>query len=190
MPVLLPPPPEPDVAGVAVEVGMVAVVVSGDLECPGFGAVPDPDPDPEPDPVPAVGTGVERVAGVFGVAEVLGEGVELGLAVGVAVAVAVGVGVAVAVGVGVGVAVGVAVGVGVAVAVGVGVGAVIVAPFWSVREQAGWVIWLLSSVTAPLRARRRPSTVAPATAVIEVLASTLPMKLVAEPSVAEEPTCQ
>ena len=52
------------------------------------------------------------------------------------------------------------------------------------------VIVLLSSVVAALRARRRPSTVAPVWAVIAVSAKTLPLNVVVVPSVAELPTCQ
>jgi hypothetical protein len=49
---------------------------------------------------------------------------------------------------------------------------------------------LLSKVTAPLRARARPSTVAPVFRVIEVNAMMFPTKVVVVPSVADEPTCQ
>ena len=52
------------------------------------------------------------------------------------------------------------------------------------------VIVLLSSVTAPLRARSRPSTVAPVVTVIDVSAKMLPLNVVVVPSVAELPTCQ
>jgi hypothetical protein len=47
----------------------------------------------------------------------------------------------------------------------------------------------LSSVTAPLRARARPSTVAPLVTVIEVRARRLPVNTEPVPSVAELPTC-
>src|SRR6202158_3950723 len=49
---------------------------------------------------------------------------------------------------------------------------------------------LLSRVTAPLRARARPSTDAPVVTVIDVKARMLPLKAVPVPSVADEPTCQ
>jgi hypothetical protein len=49
---------------------------------------------------------------------------------------------------------------------------------------------LVSSVTAPLRASARPSTVEPVATVIEVNARTFPWNAVPEPIVAELPTCQ
>jgi hypothetical protein len=87
----------------------------------------------------------------------------------------------------VGVAVSVAVPVGVTVAVGVSVvgGGVV-----DVGTQAGLVITFVSSDTCPLRASSRPSTVAAVSAVMEVSASTVPLKLDAVPKVAELPTCQ
>jgi hypothetical protein len=96
--------------------------------------------------------------------------------------VGVGVGVTVAVGVGVGVGVTVAVGVGVTVAVGVGVGVG--------AAQVGLVMWLLSRVTAPLLAKRRPSTVTPVVAVMLTCARTVPRKVELVPSVTELPICQ
>jgi hypothetical protein len=57
-------------------------------------------------------------------------------------------------------------------------------------EQVGTVTVLLSSVTAPVCARTRPSTVAPVSRVAEVRARIVPEKLVVVPSVAELPTCQ
>ena len=50
--------------------------------------------------------------------------------------------------------------------------------------QPGLVMGLLSRVTAPLRARRRPSTVVPVFTVIEVRAITVPTKVVPVPEVA------
>jgi hypothetical protein len=49
---------------------------------------------------------------------------------------------------------------------------------------------LVSSVTAPLRASRRPSIVAPVFAVMDVRARMLPRKVEFVPNVAELPTCQ
>jgi hypothetical protein len=54
----------------------------------------------------------------------------------------------------------------------------------------GLVMVLSSSVTAPLRARTRPSTVAPVSSVAEVKARMLPTKVLVVPKVAELPTCQ
>jgi hypothetical protein len=56
--------------------------------------------------------------------------------------------------------------------------------------QVGIVMVLLSRVTAPLRASKRPVTVAPVVAVIDVNARTLPIRWEFVPSVAELPTCQ
>ena len=52
------------------------------------------------------------------------------------------------------------------------------------------VIVSVSSVTAPLRARTRPSTVTPVVTVMLVSAMIVPMKLEPVPSVAELPICQ
>ena len=52
------------------------------------------------------------------------------------------------------------------------------------------VIVFVSSVTAPLRASTRPSTVAPVVSVMLVSARIVPRKLEPVPSVAELPTCQ
>jgi len=49
---------------------------------------------------------------------------------------------------------------------------------------------LVSNVTAPLRAKSLPFTVAPVVAVIEVRAIRLPTNAVLVPSVADSPTCQ
>jgi hypothetical protein len=57
-------------------------------------------------------------------------------------------------------------------------------------EQVDPVMTLLSRVTAPLRARRRPSTVVPVWAVMDVSAMVVPTKVVFVPNVAELPTCQ
>jgi hypothetical protein len=48
----------------------------------------------------------------------------------------------------------------------------------------------VSSVTAPVRARSRPSTVAPVVAVMLSWAMTVPTIVEVVPSVAEDPTCQ
>jgi hypothetical protein len=56
--------------------------------------------------------------------------------------------------------------------------------------QLGRFIWLLSRVTAPLRARSLPNMTAPVVAVTEVNASTVPTKTELVPSVAELVTCQ
>ena len=124
----------------------------------------------------AVGPGV-----LLGVA--VGPGVGVGVPPGVAVGpgVAEGLGVTVPTGVGLGVAVGpgvgdaVGLGVGFGVGLGVGVGAVMV---------------LLSSVTAPLIAKARPSSVAPVFSVMLWSAMIVPTKRLPTPSVAELPTCQ
>ena len=54
----------------------------------------------------------------------------------------------------------------------------------------GRVTVLESRVTAPLWARRRPSTEAPVVSVMEAEARTVPFRLEFAPSVAELPTCQ
>jgi hypothetical protein len=51
-------------------------------------------------------------------------------------------------------------------------------------------MWLSSSVTAPSRASRRPSTSAPVVPVIDVMAKMVPLKVEDVPSVAELPTTQ
>ena len=60
----------------------------------------------------------------------------------------------------------------------------------ALRSHSGWVNLLVSSVTAPLRAKARPCTVAPVVTVTDVSAKTLPTKVELVPSVAELPTCQ
>jgi hypothetical protein len=87
------------------------------------------------------------------------------------------------------------VGAGVADAVGVGVAdAVGVATALDVAgvevEHADRVIVFVSRVTAPFRARTRPSTVAPVVSVMLVRAMTVPRKAEPVPRVAELPTCQ
>jgi hypothetical protein len=96
---------------------------------------------------------------------------EAGVGVGV-----VGVGV-----VGVGVVGAGVVGVG-AVGVGVGVGVA--------AAHVERVIVSVSSVTAPLRASTRPSTVVPVVTVMLVSAMMVPRNVEPVPSVAELPTCQ
>jgi len=56
--------------------------------------------------------------------------------------------------------------------------------------QLGRVMVLVSRVTAPLRAKTRPFTVAPVFSDAEVNARMLPTKVVPVPRVAELPTCQ
>jgi hypothetical protein len=107
-----------------------------------------------------------------------------GVAVGVGVAAAVGVAVAVAVSVGAAVAVGD--GVTVAEAVGEAVGeAVAVA-----AAQPEKPTWFVSIVTAPLRARPLPDTLAPVFMVMLVRARILPTNVEPVSMVAELPTCQ
>jgi hypothetical protein len=105
-------------------------------------------------------------------------------AVAVAVAAAVPVGPAVAVAVAVPVAVGVAVAVAVGVAVAVAVGVAVAA------AQAKMPTWFVSIVTAPLRARPLPDTLAPVVRVMLCKARILPTNVVPVPIVAELPTCQ
>src|SRR3954470_13389345 len=57
-------------------------------------------------------------------------------------------------------------------------------------EHAAVLTTLLSSVTAPLRASARPIIRTPVVSVMLVNASTLPMRDVVVPAVAELPTCQ
>jgi len=104
----------------------------------------------------------------------------LELAVADAPPVAVGLGEAVAVAdvLVLGVALTVDVGLAVVVAVDVGV------------LHAGRVTTLSSMVTAPLRARARPSMEAPVSNVIDVSARMPPRNMVFVPRVAELPTCQ
>jgi hypothetical protein len=56
--------------------------------------------------------------------------------------------------------------------------------------QPALVMVLVSKVTAPLRANRRPCTVAAVVAVMDVVARTVPMSADRVPKVAELPTCQ
>jgi hypothetical protein len=74
---------------------------------------------------------------------------------------------------------------GVGVGLGVGVGVEL-----STGAQVELLTVLLSRVTAPVRARSLPSTVAPVVAVIEASARMLPLNCVPVPRVAELPTCQ
>ena len=67
---------------------------------------------------------------------------------------------------------------------GVGAGGIVHVP-------VGAVIWLVSNVTAPFRARARPETIlAPVVMVILVSAITFPSNVLPVPNVAELPTCQ
>src|ERR1700733_13810054 len=63
-------------------------------------------------------------------------------------------------------------------------------PVEAAVAQLAAVIVSLISVTAPLRASARPSTVTPLFIEIEVRARMLPAKVDVVPSVAELPTCQ
>jgi hypothetical protein len=56
--------------------------------------------------------------------------------------------------------------------------------------QVGTLIVFVSMVTAPPRAKARPSTFAPVSSVIDVVAMIVPTKLDVVPNVAELPTCQ
>ena len=49
---------------------------------------------------------------------------------------------------------------------------------------------MVSSVTAPVRAKSLPSTVVPVVAAIDARARTFPLNVVVVPRVAELPTCQ
>ncbi len=60
----------------------------------------------------------------------------------------------------------------------------------AVATQEELVNWFVSRVTAPSRAKARPSMDAEVFIVIDVCARTLPMKAVPEPRVADDPTCQ
>ena len=84
---------------------------------------------------------------------------------------------------------GATVGVGVAVA-GPGVGPNVGTGVALAVTQLERVIVFVSSVTAPFRARSRPSMNAPVVAVIESSAMMVPLKLDPVPRVAELPICQ
>src|SRR5438128_2191975 len=56
--------------------------------------------------------------------------------------------------------------------------------------QGGTTTTLLSSVTAPVRAKARPLSVAPVVRVTDAWAMIVPLNTVFVPSVAELPTCQ
>ena len=100
--------------------------------------------------------------------------------------------VAVGVGDGESVAEDVTVAVGVSLAegslLGVAVGVVLVEGVDVAAAQLGVLMTLLSRVTEPLRASRRPLIVAPELADIDVNAKIVPMKSVPVPKVAELPT--
>lgn len=72
-----------------------------------------------------------------------------------------------------------------AAVVGVGVGAPAVP-----AAHVFFVIVVLFNVTAPFLARSLPLTVELLSSVIDVRASTLPIRVVEVPRVADEPTCQ
>ena len=78
----------------------------------------------------------------------------------------------------------------VGVAVVVVVAAVVVGAVVVAAAQVGRAIVSVSSVTAPLRASTRPSTVTPVVTVMLVRARIVPRNVDAVPSVAELPTCQ
>ena len=67
---------------------------------------------------------------------------------------------------------------------------VVVAGGAKAAQPVGALITLASRVTAPLRAKSRPVTVAPVVAAIEVSAITVPTNVEPVPSVAELTTCQ
>ena len=67
---------------------------------------------------------------------------------------------------------------------------VVVAGGANVAHPVGALIVLASKVTAPLRAKRRPVTVAPVVAEIDVSAITVPTIVDPVPRVAELTTCQ
>ena len=69
-------------------------------------------------------------------------------------------------------------------------GPLVVVVVGALRLHRGWVNVLVSSVTAPFRAKARPCTVAPVVTVIEVSARMLPTNTELVPNVAELPTCQ
>jgi hypothetical protein len=70
-------------------------------------------------------------------------------------------------------------------------GATVAAALLIAPQPPGRLMTLLSSVTAPLRARARPGIrLAPVTIVIEVMATIVPLNWVPDPSVAELPTFQ
>jgi hypothetical protein len=83
---------------------------------------------------------------------------------------------------GVGDVVGVSIGVGVAEGVGAGVGVAILHEWMTITFP--------SSVTAPVRARARPSSEAPVVSVIETAAKIVPLNCELAPRVADEPTSQ
>jgi hypothetical protein len=88
------------------------------------------------------------------------------------------------------VAVAAAVGVVVAVGAPVAVGAVVVVVEDATVQVGDVVMVLASRVTAPLRAKTRPCTVAPESSVAEVSAMMVPTKVLDELRVAELLTCQ
>lgn len=131
-----------------------------------------------------------------GVEEGVGEGAgpARGVAAGATVAMAVGsdegagVGVVEVLGAGVGDEDGDSVGLGVTSGAGdssgVGLGEGVAA------AHVDGVTVFVSKVTAPLRARRRPPTIASVSALIDVSARMFPLKVEFVPKVAELPTCQ
>jgi hypothetical protein len=135
---------------------------------------------------PGLGVAVEPGLGVA-VEPALGEvvAVEPGASVAVEPALGEAVGVGDALGLELDLALGDAVGLAVGLAVGVGVGGGGMGV-----EHVDFVMVLVSSVTAPLRASVRPSTVTPVVTVIELNARMVPRKMELVPRVAELPTCQ
>jgi len=131
-----------------------------------------------------VGVGVAVPTGV------VGAGVDVLVGVAVVVGVPLGAGVAVVVGVplgaGVAVVVGVPLGAGVAVVVGVAVGEAVAVGAAQPEKPTSF----LSIVTAPLRARALPDTLAPVFRAMLCKARILPTNVVSVPMVAELPTCQ
>jgi hypothetical protein len=88
------------------------------------------------------------------------------------------------------VAVVLVVGAAVVVVVGAVVVVVVVGSVGSAAAQPVLVTVLVSRLTWPVRARRRPTTSPPVLAETDANAMIVPTKSVPVPSVAEEPTCQ
>jgi hypothetical protein len=84
----------------------------------------------------------------------------------------------------------VVVGTGTVVVGTVVVGGVVVVVTTAAAAHVGTVMVLSLSVTAPVWARRRPSTLAPVFSVTDVSARMVPTNDVVVPRVAELPTCQ
>ena len=119
------------------------------------------------------------VGGTVGGVVTVGATVGVGAGVGLGLALGLGDGLGLALGDGLGLALGDAIG----LALGDG-------PAATGAEQDDPLIVLLSRVTAPVRARARPFTVAPEVIVMDVRAMIVPARLEPVASVAELVTCQ